>query len=477
MTESPFTALNCFALQGQVDRRSYFAWGFGLALVKYAVEAGAIGVFTGHFYSPADFLSPLLSNRERFTEGAPTWFGMSLVLWTIPFVWIAVAMSIRRCRDAGYSPWCGMVMLIPLMNYVGMFVLSVVSSVTSRSKEESQQQRELDEVWKPPESGPEPVVYPRAETNGVIPAIAGAGAGVMYALGSTVVTVYLLNSYGAALFFGTPLVAGAVSAFLFNKPSPRSVWATLLQSTVMIICCSSGFLLIGLEGAICIAMAIPILLPIALMGALFGRAIAIETSEPQRESKGMMWCLVGLPCLAVIEGLTVSSPTLAVSTRIDIQAPPEVVWQQVIAFPEITEPPAWFFRTGIASPLRAHIDGSGVGATRCCEFTTGTFVEPITVWDENQRLAFDVTEQPEPMFELTPYRHIHPPHLSGGFRSTRGEFRLEALPNGSTRLTGTTWYVLNMHPQAYWTLWSDELIHRIHLRVLEHIRRVAEASE
>lgn len=120
------------------------------------------------------------------------------------------------------------------------------------------------------------------------------------------------------------------------------------------------------------------------------------------------------------------------------------------------------------------IDGSGVGATRYCEFTTGTFVEPVTVWDENRRLAFDVSEQPEPMFELTPYRHIHPPHLSGSFRSTQGEFLLEPLPNRSTRLTGTTWYVLEMYPQTYWTLWSDELVHQIHLRVLNHIRNEAE---
>jgi hypothetical protein len=223
-------------------------------------------------------------------------------------------------------------------------------------------------------------------------------------------------------------------------------------------------------------MALPILLPISLMGAVFGRVMAVETLQPKRESRGMMWCLVSLPLLATAEVSMVSSPTFAVRTTVDIQASPDVVWQQVIAFPEITERPAWFFRMGIAAPLRAHIDGSGVGAMRYCHFTTGTFVEPITIWEENRRLAFNVTEQPDPMFELTPYQHIHPPHLDGAFRSTRGEFQLDPLPDGRTRLTGTTWYVLDMHPQAYWTLWSDELVHRIHLRVLNHIRRNAESE-
>ena len=223
-------------------------------------------------------------------------------------------------------------------------------------------------------------------------------------------------------------------------------------------------------------MAVPILLPITLMGATVGRSIAIETLHPQRESQGMMWCIAGLPLLAAMEGLIAPNPTFAVRTAIDIQAAPEIVWQTVIAFPEITDTPAWFFRSGIAAPLRARISGSGVGAIRYCEFTTGTFVEPITVWDENRRLAFDVTDQPDPMFELTPYRHIHPPHLDGVFRSTRGEFRLEPLPGGATRLIGTTWYVLEMHPQSYWTLWSDALVHQIHLRVLNHIRSRAMAA-
>lgn len=56
----------------------------------------------------------------------------------------------------------------------------------------------------------------------------------------------------------------------------------------------------------------------------------------------------------------------------------------------------------------------------------------------------------------------------------RGEFRLVALPDGRTRLEGSTWYTLDMAPQAYWTLWSDALIHRVHARVLEHVRDLAE---
>jgi len=33
-----------------------------------------------------------------------------------------------------------------------------------------------------------------------------------------------------------------------------------------------------------------------------------------------------------------------------------------------------------------------------------------------------------------------------------------------------------MWPQAYWGLWSDWLIGRIHGRVLDHVARIAEAE-
>ena len=78
------------------------------------------------------------------------------------------------------------------------------------------------------------------------------------------------------------------------------------------------------------------------------------------------------------------------------------------------------------------------------------------------------------MFELSPYRHIHPPHLDGYLRSNRGEFLLIALPGGRTRLEGRTWYEFDMFPQSYWTLWSDQIIHRIHQRVLLHVKQLAE---
>jgi hypothetical protein len=165
-----------------------------------------------------------------------------------------------------------------------------------------------------------------------------------------------------------------------------------------------------------------------------------------------------------------------VDSSIVIHADRETVWNVVVAFPPIPDDNLpWYFRTGVAYPVRAEINGEGVGAVRKCVFSTGPFIEPITRWEKPQRLSFDVIDQPCPMHELSPYK-IHPPHLDNYLRSQKGEFRLVDLGNGTTLLEGTTWYKNRMWPQEYWGQWSDAIIHQVHLRVLEHIRQHAEAA-
>lgn len=159
-----------------------------------------------------------------------------------------------------------------------------------------------------------------------------------------------------------------------------------------------------------------------------------------------------------------------VQTYVVVDADIETVWKHVVTFDAIPEPTDWLFGTGIAYPTHATIEGEGVGAIRYCNFTTGTFVEPITIWDEPNVLAFDVKSHPVPMNEFNPFWDIQPKHLNGYFKSYKGQFELTDLGDNKTGLKGTTWYTIDIKPGFYWYLWSDMIIHRIHKRVLNHIQ-------
>lgn len=452
-----------FGVTLPVARGVYAATGFGLMLFKYLCEAAVIWAFTHNFYLPWQFLNPLISVRMDLLQGAPDWIGWAWFAWSLPFLWIAITMSVRRSADAGSSPWMGLWVIVPGINLVYMTVMCLVPSTPVNH-------------WHP--NSP----FAEAERSkrgfGAKGAVMSLGLSLIVGGLMVAVSVPLLESYGAALFVGTPLMMGAVTAYFYNREEPRGFGNSVVLGLVSVLLGGVALLLFALEGFICIAMALPLLIPLGALGGLIGKAIADSTRRPIGEIAA---AVLILPVLAVAESQFYhargSSPEYEVLTSVEIDAPREVVWQHVTHFPDLPPAEEWYFRLGIASPERARIEGQGVGATRYCEFTTGTFVEPITVWNEPERLAFDVTDQPAPMFELSPYRHVHPPHLHGYLRSNHGEFRLIELPGGRTLLEGRTWYEFDMFPRSYWTLWSHLLIHRIHERVLLHVKNLAEGEE
>jgi hypothetical protein len=58
--------------------------------------------------------------------------------------------------------------------------------------------------------------------------------------------------------------------------------------------------------------------------------------------------------------------------------------------------------------------------------------------------------------------------------SRKGQFKLTRLENGNTLLEGTTWYYHKINPEFYWGLWTKQIVHSIHERVLNHIKEQSE---
>jgi len=447
-----------FGLREPVNQATYAASGFGLMALKYTVEAAIVFMTTFRSYLPWDFINPLISVRQKyFTAPAPEWLAWAFILWSLPFLWIAVSMSVRRAVDAGKNAWLGLWVFVPIINLCMMIYLSLLPT----------DKRYGSNLAQDPHLG-EPLIEHRLSS-----ALLGIAASATICITMVSLCVYLIQDYGAALFMGTPIVMGATSAYIYNRPYSRGVLSSIMVAELSIFLSGLILLLFAFEGIICLAMLLPIAGAMAILGALIG--VMIASVQPQR-SITLLIPISLLPILAGAEHAVRDLPEYEVLTTIEIDAPPERVWPNVVGFSELTDPPNWYFQLGIAYPKRATIVGSGVGAVRHCEFSTGAFVEPITAWEQPTRLAFDVQSQPPPMHELSPYRHVHPPHLDGYLRCKRGEFRLIALDNGRTRLEGRTWYQYDIFPQSYWTLWTDRLIHSIHQRVLSHIKQLSESS-
>jgi len=297
------------------------------------------------------------------------------------------------------------------------------------------------------------------------------------AIGLLVLAVLLMSGlallhagfYGYTVFVIHPWLLGGLASWVF-RPSSRkeAAWYGFLAVAIV-----AGFLfVIGYEGFICILLSMPLTLPLGVLGACqMRRSIASPAA-----ARGGLAMLLLLPPASLTFDTHAQPPVYQVHTAIAIAAPPEQVWKHIVHLSTLPEPSEWYFRAGMAYPTQAHIEGAGPGATRFCEFSTGPVVESIDVWDAPRLMHFRVTETPAAMREWSPYGEISTKHLHGYFISRAGEFRLTPLPGNRTLLEGTSWYQHGLWPAQYWRWWSDALVHRIHLRVFQQIKTLAEAG-
>jgi len=381
----------------------------------------------------------------------------SMVLLSLPFIWVGLALTVKRLRSAGLPVPLVLLFFVPFLNLVFFLLLCLLpareSSVTGDS------------------SSFEPLLPESRAGSAAVAVLVTVPLGI----GLVLLGVNILTTYGWGVFVALPFTVGFMAALIYGLRQPPSLHDSLGVSFLAITLLGLSLLAFAIEGLLCILMAAVIALPLAGIGGAFGYLAQRRRWVHQAGPVFFSVILIFVPVVQWTEHVAAPAPPIyTVRTAVDVQASPEVVWKQLVAFSEIPPPKEGLFRSGIAFPIRAEIQGTGVGAERHCVFSTGAFIEPIEVWDEPRRLKFSVTSNPPPMEEWTPYSRITPLHLNNFLVSNGGQFLLTPLSNGGTRLEGTTWYRHSLWPAAYWRLWSDAIIHRIHLRVLQHIREKAE---
>ena len=381
-------------------------------------------------------------------------FLAGMVAISLPFIWVGVVLTLQRLRSARLPSWLVALFFAPFVNLIFFLVLCVFPERDGRELHSGRSQ------WTQalPRSG-----IGSAAISLLITVPLGFGLGTMGA--------QLFRNYGWGLFVAVPFAMGFVAAWIYGLRQPRGMASSIGVACLSIVLLGGALFGLLIEGVVCLIMAAPLAFPLAAFGGYCGYR-AQKSRWLYSDAPVIVSLLVLVaPGIQLTEHMASRpSPVFVVRTAIEVKAPPEQVWKQVIAFSQIPAPTDWMFRAGIAYPIRAEMHGTGVGAERHCVFSTGAFVEPIEVWDEPHLLKFSVISNPAPMEEWTPYSHIDTPHLHGFLVSEGGQFLLTPLPNGDTRLEGTTWYQHGLWPSDYWRLWSDTIIHRIHLRVLNHIR-------
>ena len=443
--------ISALAARGRVGRAWFVYVGVVLAVLKSTIDTFVRGISASYLLQ--NWLTPLPTDMAGVEAILPT------IWWSVPFIWIGTGLCIMRLRDAGLPRILVPIFFIPAVNVLFFIVCSLVpSAVDERGNSFEEKSRSLFARMLP-------------DTDFSIAAFTIVVCSFIGVLG-VLAGAYGLGNYGAPLFLGLPFFMGFLSALLYGARQRRTLKECVGVAFLSLFFTACALVCFLIEGIMCIAALLPVGAVLAFMGALVGYSVQALPPEGSGRTQSSVVC--GL-ALAVALMLPVpNSPTLTSVTKITVNRSPQDVWPHVIAFSEIAPPKEWLFLQGVAYPVRARIEGQGIGAIRYCEFSTGPFIEPITVWNEPHELRFTVTETPPALTEFNPLGTVIAPHLDGYFESLGGQFLLKEIASGVTEIQATTWYTHKVAPVWYWELISDPILHLIHKRVLEHIKKESE---
>lgn len=257
-----------------------------------------------------------------------------------------------------------------------------------------------------------------------------------------------------------PLLMGIISAWYWKDLKFKGLNYTgysLINGLVAILL-NSVFL--G-EGYICLLMVSPLVFGFIIAGAFIGRVMFRKKNNTLNVS-----FISVLLFIFIADSLSVHHYENMVSDEIIVNAPPSEVWKHVVAYERIKEKEHyWLFKIGMPSPVQTTVDGYCEGAGRKCIFSNGyVFDEKMVIYEPEKNLTFDITHQPRD------------PEIMGHIDILKGQFLLKDNGDGTTTLTGNSWYRLYVFPVWYYDKWAESVTRNVHIRVMQHVKKLSEAK-
>jgi hypothetical protein len=277
--------------------------------------------------------------------------------------------------------------------------------------------------------------------------------------------------------FFLPFAIGFVTVFVSERGGPQPVWSWFLFPWIPIVGVEVMAGVVLWEGLICIVMFTPIACGAASLGGLAAGLIG-RMVQSRKSRNTTLVCVLCLPMIVnLLEPRFLGKREVrTVESFIDIQAEPAQVWKNIERVPAIRTaelPPSWSHRVGFPNPVEATLSAEGVGGVRHATFEGGVlFIETIDVWEPERRLAFSIHAQTDQIPATTLDEHF----TIGGrfFDVLRGEYALESLPGGVTRLHLTSRQRLSTDFNWYAHLWTDAVMADLQKRILRVVKNRSE---
>lgn len=279
---------------------------------------------------------------------------------------------------------------------------------------------------------------------------------------------FALDTVSYTFLIGFPFVSSGVILYFRPKGTCRTLIGSVVWLVAIVLGAIAASLVTGLEGLICVAMAI---VPI-IIGTLAGGVYYVVLLRWSKETRGAPNAvIVPIIALTALSAFQAPSAVYVISNSVLVNAPPERVFMMIKSIPDISPneiPTRLPHLLGVPKPTAAVWEENEDGATRHSFWGSGVhFVERITGVEENKRVTWDF-EFPEGWAE----DGIEDPHVKVGgryFDVLSGEYILEEI-DGMTRLTLISRTYDNSGLGFYAEFWHRFFFENFHEVILELVK-------
>lgn len=233
-------------------------------------------------------------------------------------------------------------------------------------------------------------------------------------------------------------------------------------------------LLTGMEGMICVVMALPLMLGGALAGGLLAH---LRRARASRNDLGAV-LLLPIALMPIESRLTPTDRASTTESSIVIASTPTRVWDEIASVDTIRAEErgrALYTSIGFPAPLAATLDIAQEGGVRRASFEHGVlFIETITDWEPERFLAFAI----DPVFDET--APALDPHVRIGgefFDVLEGSYTIEPIDSMQVRLVLRSQHRVRTRFNTYAGWWADRIMSSVQGEILRVIKARAERTD